>query len=118
MTNKPTDSSTVILITHEGMGQSNVILQHRLIGTYLKLLLDNAMLPAAICFYTDGVKLVVDGSPVLEQLHALEEKGVRLVICSTCLNYYGLTERVKVGIIGGMNDILEYTWKANKVITI
>lgn len=118
MANTPSDSSTVILITHEGMGQSNVILQHRLIGTYLKLLLENEMLPAAICFYTDGVKLVTEGSPVLDQLHALEEKGVRLVACSTCLNYYGLTEKLKVGIIGGMNDILEYTWKASKVITL
>ncbi len=118
MANTPSDSSTVILITHEGMGYSNVILQHRLIGTYLKLLLENEMLPSAICFYTDGVKLVVEGSPVLDQLRALEEKGVRLVVCSTCMNYYGLTDKLQVGIMGGMNDILEYQWRADKVISI
>jgi intracellular sulfur oxidation DsrE/DsrF family protein len=76
------------------------------------------MLPAAICFYTEGVKLVVDGSPVLEQLRSLEEKGVRMVVCSTCLNYYGLDDKLQVGVIGGMNDILEYQWKASKVITL
>ena len=118
MATNPSEPSTVILINHEGMGQANVILQHRLIGTYLRLLLQNEMLPSAICFYTEGVKLVVDGSPVLEQLRSLEEKGVRMVVCSTCLNYYGLDDKLQVGVIGGMNDILEYQWKASKVITL
>ncbi len=56
--------------------------------------------------------------PVLEQLHALESKNVRLIICSTCLNYFELTEKIKVGIVGGMGDILEAQMKAEKVITL
>jgi sulfur relay (sulfurtransferase) complex TusBCD TusD component (DsrE family) len=60
----------------------------------------------------------VEGSPVLEQLHALEGKGVRLIICSTCLNYFGLQDKVKVGIVGGMADILEAQLRADKVITL
>jgi intracellular sulfur oxidation DsrE/DsrF family protein len=71
-----------------------------------------------IAFYTEGVRLVVEGSPVLDQLKDLESKGVRLVICSTCLNYFGLTEKVKVGIVGSMADILEGQLRAEKVITL
>lgn len=110
--------SIVILVTNDGMGRSTVELQHKLIGTYLRLLDESNTLPAAICFYTDGVKLVVEGSPILEQLKSLEAQGVHLIICSTCLNYLGLDERVQVGIVGGMTDIIEAQWRASKVITL
>ncbi len=110
--------NTVILVTNDGMGKADVQLQHTLIAKYFELLLASNDLPNAICFYTDGVKLAVEGSPVLTQLAALTEKGVRLVLCSTCLNYFGLAEKVRVGIVGGMGDILEAQVKAEKVITL
>jgi hypothetical protein len=112
------NSSTAILITNQGMGSGDPELQLKLIGTFLRLLHENRGLPAAIYFYTEGVKLVVDGSPVLEQLKALESAGVRLVSCSTCLHFYGLAEKVQIGIVGGINDIFEYQWRAEKVITL
>ena len=111
-------SEAILLITKDGMGSADQALQHKLLDTYLKLLVENEPLPAAICFYTDGVKLVVEGSPFLERLLLIEQKGVRLIICSTCLNYFGLTEKVRVGIVGGMPDILEAQSKASKVITL
>jgi sulfur relay (sulfurtransferase) complex TusBCD TusD component (DsrE family) len=113
--NKPV---TVILVTNDGMGRADKTLQHKLITTYFKLLDDSNTLPAAICFYTDGVKLVTTGSPVLEVLRALEAKGVHLVLCSTCLNHYGLEDQVEVGVVGGMTDIIEAQWRADKVITL
>jgi len=112
------DSETVILVTREGMGQADPELQHKLISTYLKLLDEHDILPAAICFYTEGVKLAVAGSPVLDSLHSLEAKGVRLILCSTCLNFYHLADQVQVGIPGGMTDIIEAQRRAEKVITI
>ena len=113
--NKP---NTVILVTNNGMGHADKMLQHNLITTYFKLLDDSNTLPAAICFYTDGVKLVTTGSPVLEVVRALEAKGVHLVICGTCLNHYGLEDQVEVGVVGGMTDIIEAQWRADKVITL
>lgn len=110
--------NTIIQITNNGMGKGDPALQHKLIVKYLELIQMNESLPNAITFYTDGVKLVVEGSPALEQLRSLESKGVRLIICSTCLEYYGLTEKVQVGIVGGMTDIIEAQAKAEKVITI
>jgi sulfur relay (sulfurtransferase) complex TusBCD TusD component (DsrE family) len=62
--------------------------------------------------------LVCEGSSVLGPLQALSEKGVHLVVCSTCLNYLHLAEKRQVGIVGGMTDILEAQWKADKVITL
>ena len=108
----------VILIPRNGMGEADQVLQHKLLGTYLKLLDDNNIIPGAICFYTEGVHLVVEGSPVLDTLHSLERKGARLILCSTCLNYFELNDKVKVGIVGGMGDILEAQRQASKVISL
>lgn len=112
------DSNTVLLISRNGMGDAEPALQQKLIGIYLNLLLESNLLPGVICFYADGVKLTVDGSPVLDALHALQDKGVRLVICGTCLGYYNLSERVRVGIPGGMTDIIEAQRRAEKVISL
>ena len=110
--------NTIIQITNNGMGNADETLQHKLVGKYLELIQLNDSLPNAICFYTDGVKLVVEGSPVRDQLSALESKGVRLIVCSTCLDYFNLTDKVQLGIVGGMTDIIEAQTKAEKVITL
>jgi selenium metabolism protein YedF len=118
MTDVPFDQSIVVLVTRDGMGHADNALQHQLIEKYLSLLDEHNQLPSAMCFYTDGVKLAVEGSPVIPQLKSLEAKGVRLILCSTCLNYFGLADRVQVGIVGGMTDIIEAQWRAGKVITL
>ena len=118
MSDEPSFANTVILITREGMGSAEAALRHKLLDTYLNLLLKNGTLPGAICFYTEGVKLVVEGSPHLEVLSQLEKRGVRLISCSTCLNYYSLTEKVLLGVVGGMADILEAQIRAEKVISL
>ena len=118
MPNESAFANTVILITRDGMGSADADLQHKLLNTYLGLLLENGSLPEALCFYTDGVKLVVEGSPLLERFTQIEKRGVRLIICSTCLNYFGLTDKVRVGIVGGMPDIIEAQTRAAKVITL
>jgi intracellular sulfur oxidation DsrE/DsrF family protein len=118
MTDKSAFDDTVIMITREGMGHAEPILQQKLLDTYLRLLLEDGALPAVICFYTDGVKLIVEGSPHLERLSQIERAGVRLIICSTCLDYFGLTEKVRVGIVGGMPDIIAAQARAAKVINL
>ena len=118
MSNESSFANAVILVSKDGMGFADETLQHKLIDTYLKLLMENKSLPNAICFYTEGVKLVVEGSPLIDRLSQIEQKGVRLIICSTCLDYFSLTDKVQVGIVGGMSDILEAQVKACKVITL
>jgi len=111
-------SDTVILVTRNGMGEAEPALQIKLIQTYFKLLDDSNTKPSAICFYTDGVKLAVKGSPLIDVLKSLESKGVRLILCSTCLSYFNLTDQVQAGIVGGMTDIIEAQFKSQKVISI
>jgi intracellular sulfur oxidation DsrE/DsrF family protein len=112
------DSETVLLLTRNGMGEAEPALQLKLLCTYLKLIDENNCLPAVICFYTNGIHLVVEGSPVLDSLRSLEAKGVRLVVCSTCLNYFNLNDKALVGVVGGMADIIEAQRRAGKVITL
>jgi intracellular sulfur oxidation DsrE/DsrF family protein len=118
MSDKTAFADTVILVTRQGMGSADLALQHKLFGTYLKLLLEAGSFPAAICFYAEGVKLVVEGSPFIELLSKIEQKGVRLIICSTCLNYFEVSEKLRVGIAGSMADILEAQVKAGKLISL
>ena len=109
---------TVILVTRPGMGSGDLELQQKLFVTYLKVLLENGSLPGAFCFYTDGVKLVVEGSPVLDLLKEFEARGVHLVLCRTCLEHLGLLDQVRVGVVGGMGDIVAAQTMASKVVSI
>lgn len=118
MSTSPEKNSTVIILTNDGMGNADTKLQHRLIRAYLTLLNEFDILPSVICFFTQGVKLVVEGSPVLDLLSSLEDKGVWLIVCHTCLNHFGLQDKLQVGFVGGMGDILEAQWRADKVITM
>lgn len=109
-------SNAVILVNNFGMGKADDTLQTKLFGKYLQLITEGELLPNSICFYTDGVKCVTAHSPILEELKAIEAKGVRLIVCSTCLEYFGLD--AAVGIVGGMTDIIEAQFAAKKVITL
>ena len=112
------NNQTVLLFTRAGMGDATVDLQEKLAQKFLTLVNESGMLPAKILFYTDGVKLACSGSPVLDPLKQLEAKGVELVLCKTCLDYFGLSEKVEAGIVGGMPDIIEAMAKAEKVISL
>jgi sulfur relay (sulfurtransferase) complex TusBCD TusD component (DsrE family) len=110
--------NTVLLFTRNGLGDAPADLQGRLAVNFLSLLADSGACPAKILFYTEGVKLACNGSPALEPLLALEAQGVELVLCQTCLDYYGLQDQVAVGVVGGMPDIIEAMRLAGKVITL
>lgn len=112
------DNKTVLVFTRYGVGEAPAELEQLLAGKFLALLNDAALRPSQILFYTDGVKLACEGSPVLEPLRAMQARGVELILCQTCLDYFGLREKVAVGIVGGMPDIIEALAKAEKVISL
>ncbi len=109
---------TVLVFTRFGMGEAPAELQQRLAVKFLSLLDDAKMHPAKVLFYTEGVKLACLGSPVLDQLRAFQARGVELILCQTCLDYYGLREQVAVGIVGGMSDMIDAMQKADKVLSL
>lgn len=113
------NNNIVLVFKANGMGiTENQQLKHKLAKTYLILTAEMDPLPKAICFYTDGVKLACEGSPVLAELIMLEQRGVRLILCQTCLNAFELIDQVRVGIVGGMSDIITAMWHADKVIMV
>ena len=105
MSNSSHAPSTLYLISNDGMGIADAELRHKVLHTHLALLDENDMLPGAIGFYTNGVKLAAEGSHVLDLLASLESKGVHLIVCKTCLEHFGLEDKVRVGVVGGMTDI-------------
>jgi hypothetical protein len=110
--------NTTLLVTRTGMGHAEPALAHKLIASYFGLLDLEDRLPQTIAFYAEGVRLVCEGSHVLEELAALVARGVDLVACGTCLNYYDLTKSRQVGREGTMRDIIAAQFDADKVITI
>jgi intracellular sulfur oxidation DsrE/DsrF family protein len=108
----------LIQVTRDGMGHADESLRHTLAANYFRMLHEHDMLPGAVAMYGDGVRLAVDGSPVLTSLQALEGRGVRILLCKTCLEHHGLTDRVAVGVVGGMHDILAAQWAADKVVAL
>jgi intracellular sulfur oxidation DsrE/DsrF family protein len=74
--------------------------------------------PAAIGFYTEGVKLVVSSSPVVLGLKVLADAGVRMLVCQSCLPQYGLADQVAVGTMGSMVDIVATVMGADTVVTV
>lgn len=109
-------ATTVFMVSRDGFGSGEPELQHALIAKYLGLLLAGDLTPRALCFVTEGVHLACAGSPVLDELRRLGERGCRLLICTTCLEFYGLKEQVRVGTPCGMPDILNAQAEAGRVI--
>jgi sulfur relay (sulfurtransferase) complex TusBCD TusD component (DsrE family) len=112
------NNNTILVFTRNGLGAAPAELQQKLALKFLQLTLDAQLLPAKILFYTEGVKLACEGSPVLNELQTMKDRGVELILCSTCLDYFGLRDKLQVGIVGGMPDIIEAMNAAEKVISL
>lgn len=118
MSDAPRFDDTLVLVTEDGMGHAEPELQRKLLLKYLEILDANGSPPGVIAFYARGVKVVCEGSPAIERLRAFEARGVRLVVCKTCLDFYGVTDKVRVGVVGGMGDIVAAQALARKVVTV
>ena len=73
-------------------------------------------LPKTMLFYNGGAKLTTEGSESLEDLKSLEAQGVEIMTCGTCLDYYGLKEKLKVGTVTNMYSIVETMNQAGRII--
>jgi selenium metabolism protein YedF len=75
-------------------------------------------LPDVILFFNSGVKLAAEGSPIVEHLRVLCDRGVKTLICRTCLDHFGLEDKVAVGEISNMLAIAETMLRAGKVVSL
>lgn len=107
-----------IIITNEVMGNGPEELGKTIMGSFLRKLAAEENKPQTIVFYTAGVKLLAEGSPVLDAIDALTKAGVDMIACGTCVNYYKLADRMHVEHISDMPTIISILMKSDSVITI
>ncbi len=110
--------NTLIQITQNGMGTGSEELGLKLITNYFSLLNEEDNMPKFITFYNSGVKLLCKNSPALDVLKTLEQKGIQLIACKTCLNHFELMDMLKVGTMGTMIDIIGLQKVADKVVNL
>jgi selenium metabolism protein YedF len=116
--NVPTTGGVVVFITTDQLGVGNEQLGGILMKAFLNTLHDSEPKPEKILFINNGVRLTTEGSDVLDSLAALTADGVQIMSCGTCLNYYGILDKLKFGIAGNMYDIVNSLLEAGKVIKI
>ncbi len=106
----------VVYINSQLLGDGDQDLGSFLMKAFLKTLLDFETPPSRLILVNSGVQLAAEGSKVLETLQMLSEKGVEIVSCGTCIDFYELKGKVKVGRISNMYEIIESMMEADRVI--
>ena len=112
----PVKETVVVYIASETMGHGDTELGRSLMATYLDTLSHVARDLDTVIFVNGGVKCTVEGSPVLESVKNLQSAGVKILSCGTCLNHFGLKERLHVGDVTNMYSIIEMTLAAEKLL--
>ncbi len=115
---KPGFSNLVLLISSEFMGRGDDELGHILIRGFFHTLGEVEPLPNTIIFFNSGVKLVAQGSPVLDDLQDLHGRGIEILACGTCLGHYDLKDKIAVGEVSNMYTIAETMLGAGKVLNL
>ena len=106
----------VYFITSDKIGNQDPELGARLMSTFFLKLVQATRLPSHILLMERGVQLLLPDSPCLDPMKVLEGRGVEILACQTCLDYYGIMEKMGAGTVSNMPDIIEAMQAAGKVI--
>jgi selenium metabolism protein YedF len=107
---------SVFVIASNVMGQGSDELGAILMKAFIHTAVDLDNRPDVIVFYNTGVKLTASDSDVIDDLKALEAKGVKLLICGTCVNFFDLTGKTGAGIVSNMYDIAGTLSTAGRIV--
>lgn len=110
------DKNTVVVISSDKMGNGNDELGSVLIKGFIFALTQMDTLPSSVIFYNGGARLTCDGSKSLDDIKLLEEQGVEIMTCGTCLDFYGIKESLCVGRVTNMYEITEKMTGAGKIV--
>jgi selenium metabolism protein YedF len=108
----------VMVIASDTVGKGSDELGGILMRAFMHTLLEVKPQPHTIILMNNGVKLAVTGSTVLDDLKELSDNGIEILVCGTCLNYFGLTDNVAVGEISNAYTIAETMLQAGKVVNL
>ena len=112
----PHKKVNVAVISSDVMGNGDDALGKILIKGFIYALSQMETYPDTILFYNGGAKITTEGSGSIEDLKKMEEEGVEIMTCGTCLKHYGLMDKLKVGTVTDMYTIVERMTGADKVI--
>lgn len=90
-------ASKVFLIQSEVLGRNEDKLGAMLMANFLRLLGDSKEKPSTLVFWNTGVRLVCENSPVIDYLRQLEQQGIEILACITCLEYFGMIDQQIIG---------------------
>ena len=113
----PAGPKMVYVISADSMGRGSDELGWALLQTYIQTIEQVDPLPSKILFYNSGVKLVTAQSGALDALRSLQEKGVEILACGTCLDFFKLKSEIQIGQISNMYDIMSAMSEADKVVS-
>ncbi len=106
----------VLLVAKDEFGQGPSDLGGVLMRSFLKVLGGSQAKPARAIFMNAGVRLTTEGSEVLNDIRALEDAGVQILSCGTCLDYFDLKQKLKVGKPTNMNDTVAALMTADHIV--
>ena len=107
---------TIVVIDSDKMGDGDEEFSKTLLKGFIYALSSQDIPPAKILFYNTGVRITTEGSASVEDLKVLEKAGAKIYSCGACLNNYGLSEKLSVGEVTNMYDIVSYLMEADLVI--
>ncbi|WP_100066097.1 sulfurtransferase-like selenium metabolism protein YedF [Miniphocaeibacter massiliensis] len=107
-----------LAIASNKMGGGDDKLGEILMKSYIYTVTETKPLPNTLIFYNSGVFLTCENSPVLDDLQKLSEQGVEIYSCGTCLDFYNLKDKLKVGEISNMYTIYEKLKEASRNVII
>jgi len=110
--------SKIILINSEFLGRGDDELGDKLMRAFLRTLLTAEKKPDKLVFYNSAVRLLAEGSPVLDILNELNQKGVLLVACGTCVGFYKLEEKIARERVSNMQEIVKILLDSESVVTV
>lgn len=113
------EGSYAVFFNKEGLGNGDAELGMNLAKMAIFTLSESENIPTYVLFMNGGVKLTTGVEPqIIENLKTLIEKGTKVLVCGTCLNFFGIKEDCKVGTVSNMYDILGAMQEVSKVITL
>lgn len=109
---------SVVVLSEDSMGRGDRELGEILVKAFLNTLAENEPPPWRIVLFNSGVKLAVEGADTAQALSNLERLGVEILVCGTCLDFFGMKEKLAVGTVSNMYDILTTMLSATNSVSV
>lgn len=107
---------TVLVLDADTLGRGDDDLGALLMANFLRTVALRDEVPGVVICYNTGVKLAEQGSSAVPMLEALAQKGAEIVLCGTCVNHFQISERLALGRVSNMQEIVDVLLKAGRIL--